>query len=138
MTTHKKRRKQGSGHTSLDPEVLKQNPPSTLKRKPGSTEDLAEKALKEQAARKAASAAASSEEDPPRKSSVSSTGSDPTEFQENPLQKLRGRKIEPSDNFKGTVREPDPIIKFFGVQRDTRKSGRRSRKNKKRKTRRKR
>ena len=132
----RKNSRKGSGHTSLDPEVHKPNPSAPPRR------DLAKEALAAQAERKRvkAEAAKAEAEEPPERSrkSSESSASDPTEFHENPLLKLRGQKSEPSANFKGKVGEnSDPKISFFGVQRHT-KGARRSRKNKKRKTRRRR
>ena len=51
MRTKKGKRK-GAGSTSLDPNVLEQSKPSAPSREYGSTKDLAEKALLEQAARR--------------------------------------------------------------------------------------
>ena len=135
-----KKTKRGSGHTRLDPEMHTQN----LGAKPG--RDLAAEALAAQAERrrekaeaaKAEAAKAEAEEDPPRKSSQSSA-SDPTEFQENPLHALRARKSQPPI-VKGTLGQKNPNEEgWIGVhKRVPTKSGRRSRKNKKRKTRRRR
>ena len=129
-------RKRGAGGTALDPNAYKQ----TLHEYPGagSTANLAAEALAAQAERRREKAEAAPPEDPPRKSSESSA-SDPMEFQENPLEKLKRQRNEPSANFKGTVgKKSDPKISFFGVQRHTTTGARRSRKNKKRKTRRRR
>lgn len=51
MHTKKKGRKRGGGTTSLDPNVLKQSKLSAPSREYGTTNDLAEKALHEQALR---------------------------------------------------------------------------------------
>jgi hypothetical protein len=134
MTSHKKikklRRTHKKGRGLFFPHDRSSLPKSTAAPPPGpdpkveeeakkarkaAADEVAKKALDAQAKRKAAAAA---QEDPSRRSSTASQSEELPSSKENPLEKLRGRKTEVSDNFKGTVQEPESQYRFFGVQRD--------------------